>query len=73
MTHILTRTGAAPTAFIAATLCLTACGPRNTDDILRGGVPARTNLPHATTLCAGSHRQMPLSHPPYLLFLQFFA
>ena len=50
MTHILTRTGAAPTAFIAATLCLTACGPRNTDDILRGGVPARTNLPHAATL-----------------------
>lgn len=41
--------GAAPSALIA-TLCLTACGPRNTDEILRGGVPARTNLPMATTL-----------------------
>ncbi|NHF71858.1 hypothetical protein [Paracoccus xiamenensis] len=41
----------APSALIAATLlALTACGPRNTDEILRGGVPARTNLPHATTL-----------------------
>ncbi len=50
MTHCLARSGVAPTAFIAATLCLTACGPRNTDDILRGGVPARTNLPQATTL-----------------------
>ena len=39
----------APSALIA-TLCLTACGPRNTDEMLRGGVPARTNLPHATTL-----------------------
>ena len=50
MTFSIPRTAATPTAFIAATLCLTACGPRNTDDILRGGVPARTNLPHATTL-----------------------
>lgn len=41
----------APSALIAATvLTLTACGPRNTDEILRGGVPARTNLPHATSL-----------------------
>lgn len=39
----------APSALIA-TLCLTACGPRSTDEILRGGVPARTNLPHATSL-----------------------
>ena len=39
----------APSALIA-TLCLTACGPRNTDEMLRGGVPARTNLPHAANL-----------------------
>lgn len=40
-----------PSAVIAAAvLTLTACGPRNTDEILRGGVPARTNLPHATNL-----------------------
>ncbi|MFD1797498.1 hypothetical protein FQV27_11930 [Paracoccus aurantiacus] len=39
----------APSALIA-TLCLTACGPRNTDEILRGGVPAMTNLPRATSL-----------------------
>ncbi len=50
MTFSIPRTAATPTAFIAATLCLTACGPRNTDEMLRGGVPARTNLPHATNL-----------------------
>ncbi len=41
----------APSALIAATvLTLSACGPRNTDEVLRGGVPARTNLPQATSL-----------------------
>lgn len=41
----------APSALIAATvLGLTGCGPRSTDEILRGGVPARTNLPDATSL-----------------------
>ncbi|MBA4489973.1 hypothetical protein [Paracoccus sp. S1E-3] len=45
----------APSALIA-TLCLTACGPRNTDEVLRGGVPARTNLPLATTLPAEAVR-----------------
>ncbi|HMQ41079.1 MAG TPA: hypothetical protein PKC09_07375 [Paracoccus sp. (in: a-proteobacteria)] len=39
----------APSAVIAA-LTLSACGPRNTDEVLRGGVPARTNLPHASAL-----------------------
>lgn len=34
----------------AAVLTLTACGPRNTDEVLRGGVPAMTNLPRATSL-----------------------
>ncbi|SDE10413.1 hypothetical protein SAMN05421538_10445 [Paracoccus isoporae] len=41
----------APTALIAATvLGLSGCGPRSTDEMLRGGVPARTNLPDATSL-----------------------
>ncbi|TKW68485.1 MAG: hypothetical protein DI616_00320 [Paracoccus denitrificans] len=41
----------APVALIAAAvLTLTACGPRNSDEILRGGVPASTNLPRATNL-----------------------
>ncbi|WP_313135319.1 hypothetical protein [Paracoccus jeotgali] len=34
----------------AAVLSLSSCGPRNTDETLRGGVPARTNLPLATGL-----------------------
>ena len=44
------RMFAPPALIAAAVLSMSACGPRNTDDILRGGVPARTNLPHATTL-----------------------
>ncbi|WBU52292.1 hypothetical protein [Paracoccus sp. SCSIO 75233] len=39
-----------PVMATAAALVLTSCGPRNTDEILRGGVPANTNLPDATTL-----------------------
>lgn len=40
----------APPALIAATILISSCGPRNTDEVLRGGVPARTNLPQATNL-----------------------
>ena len=35
---------------LAAMLTLTACGERMTDDILRGGIPARTDLHQASTL-----------------------
>ncbi|MFV0292458.1 MAG: hypothetical protein ACK5II_04265 [Paracoccus sp. (in: a-proteobacteria)] len=42
---------ATPSALITATvLSLSACGTRNTEELLRGGVPARTNLPRATEL-----------------------
>lgn len=44
------RRFAPPALIAAAVLTISSCGPRNTDDILRGGVPARTNLPHATSL-----------------------
>ncbi|MDO5643133.1 MAG: hypothetical protein Q4G26_12220 [Paracoccus sp. (in: a-proteobacteria)] len=46
------RSLAPPALIAAALLALTACagGPRNTDEILRGGVPASTNLPRATTI-----------------------
>ena len=40
-----------PATMIAATvLSLSACGPRGSEEILRGGIPATTNLPRATTL-----------------------
>lgn len=40
-----------PLAFIAIVeISLTACGAGNTDEILRGGVPASINLPRATDL-----------------------
>ncbi|MDO5605918.1 MAG: hypothetical protein Q4G25_12235 [Paracoccus sp. (in: a-proteobacteria)] len=47
----------APPALLAVTvLALTACGARNTDEMLRGGVPASTNLPAATELPANAVR-----------------
>ncbi|MDO5530245.1 MAG: hypothetical protein Q4F71_12655 [Paracoccus sp. (in: a-proteobacteria)] len=39
-----------------AVLALSACGGRMTDDVLRGGVPAATNLPRATGLPPASVR-----------------
>ncbi|MFV0303283.1 MAG: hypothetical protein ACK5IP_20850 [Paracoccus sp. (in: a-proteobacteria)] len=39
-----------------ALLTLTACGSKPTDDILRGGVPAMTDLHQASTLPAESVR-----------------
>lgn len=39
-----------PALFAAAVLTLSSCGPRSTDELLRGGVPASTNLPRATSL-----------------------
>ncbi|WBU65073.1 hypothetical protein [Paracoccus aerodenitrificans] len=40
-----------PAALFATTVFgLSSCGPGNTDEILRGGVPASTNLPLATNL-----------------------
>ncbi|MDO5659132.1 MAG: hypothetical protein Q4G36_12525 [Paracoccus sp. (in: a-proteobacteria)] len=41
---------------LAALLTLSACGGRMTDDVLRGGVPAATNLPRATGLPPASVR-----------------
>lgn len=41
---------------MAAILALSACGGRVTDDVLRGGVPAATNLPRATGLPPASVR-----------------
>lgn len=41
---------APPALIAAAVLTLSACGGGSTDEILRGGVPARTNLPVATSL-----------------------
>ncbi|WP_234853690.1 hypothetical protein [Paracoccus everestensis] len=41
---------------LAALLALTACGRAPTDDILRGGIPAMTNLHQASTLPLDSVR-----------------
>lgn len=41
---------------VLAVLALTACGGRPTDDVLRGGVPANTNLHAASNLPADSVR-----------------
>lgn len=41
---------------LVALLSLSACGDRMTDDILRGGVPARTDLHGASTLPPDSVR-----------------
>lgn len=41
---------------LAALVTLTACGRAPTDDILRGGVPAMTNLHQASTLPPDSVR-----------------
>lgn len=43
-------------AMLAAGLVTGSCGARNTDEILRGGVPARTDLPLATSLPVESVR-----------------
>lgn len=43
-------------AALAAILTLVACGDRNTDLILRGGIPARTDLHQASTLPPDSVR-----------------
>lgn len=41
---------------LAALLAVTACGRAPTDDILRGGIPAMTNLHQASTLPPDSVR-----------------
>lgn len=44
------RTSPAVPLSLAALLTLAACGGRPTEDILRGGIPARTDLHQASTL-----------------------
>lgn len=48
--------GTAAPISLAALLTLTACGDRMTDDILRGGIPARTDLHQASALPSDSVR-----------------
>lgn len=50
------RCGRAAPLSLAALLTLTACGRAPTDDILRGGIPAMTDLHQASTLPADSVR-----------------
>ena len=45
-----------PAAVVLAILTLAACGSRPTEDILRGGVPAMTDLHQASTLPPASVR-----------------
>lgn len=53
----LSRTGGRIASWpLAALLALSACGRQPTDDILRGGIPARTDLHQASTLPPDSVR-----------------